>query len=315
MQPIDLRSSVDLPTMVLALLALVTCLAGCVASKPVVQVTPKFQPELSPQALDKLPPPTVAELVSRGDAAYGRGEVNLAVVEYVKALVEQPGNVDLLIKIGDAQRELGQPDIAERAYREALTLRPRDAGALEGMGLILMGQRRTEDAQKNLLAALEIQPGRWRSLNALGIMADLKGDLSQAQEYYEQALAINPQASVVLNNLGYSHYLAGDSDTALRYFDAAVGADIDNRKAWSNLALIYVRRKQFDLALDSLSQIMDRAHSLNSVGYLCMITEQFDCATEHFRRAISAAPVYFSEAQINLTRVQMRQEASKTALP
>lgn len=298
-------------TLALSLVAL----PGCATNEPKLEVRPLRSAAEGEKNLAKLPPPTVAELIGRGDAAFRRGEVNLAIVEYVKALVEEPNNPAILIKIGDAQRELGALDIAERAYAEALARTPADAGALEGMGLVLMNQKRNAEARDKLVAALAVQPTRWRAYNALGILADLAGDYDQAKTHFSAALRLEPQSSLVLNNLGYSHYLSGNHDTAMAFFEAAVEADADNRKAWSNLALIYVRRQQFQHALDAFLRVLNRPESLNNVGYLCMVTEQFPCATEYFRRAIAESPVYYSEAYANLSRVMLRMNGGGVQTP
>lgn len=293
---------------------------GCASSQAnqsgKLSIRTKSLPTKSESVEEELPELNAAEMVSRGDAAMRRGELNLAIVEYVKALVEQPENAELLIKIGDAQRELGQYEIAERAYAEALNRNPESAAALEGMGLVLMNLKRSREAKEKLTAALAKEPKRWRSLNALGIMADLSGDLDAAKGYFSQALALEPRSSLVLNNLGYSFYLAGDLAQAMSYFEEAARADADNRKVWSNLALIYVRRQEFPFALDSFARVMPKPEALNAVGYLCMVTEQFTCANEYFQRAIKASPVYYSEAYANLSRVTLRMGSSNgTAQP
>ena len=283
-----------------------TCMTGCAATGAGNEKIDVRRKPVQSAEIEPLPPPSVAELIGRGDSALNRGELNLAIVEYVKALVEDPENPVLLVKIGDAQRELGQNEIAERAFSEALRHKPNDPAALEGMGLVLMNLRRGVEARERLVAALEVEPRRWRALNALGIMSDLSGDLDQAKAHFIKALETSPQPSLVLNNLGYSFYLSGDLVQAQRYFEEALTTDADNRKAWSNLALIHVRKQQFPEALDAFSRILSKPESLNSVGYLCMITVQLECASEHFQRAIKASPVYYSEAYANLSRVQLR---------
>lgn len=299
---------------IVALSVTVVLMLGCASTRAeqsgTLSIRTKSIPAKSEAVEEKLPELNAAEMVSRGDAAMRRGELNLAIVEYVKALVEQPENAELLVKIGDAQRELGQYEIAERAYSEALNRNSDSAAALEGMGLVLMNLKRSREAREKLAAALAIEPKRWRSLNALGIMSDLSGDLDGAKAYFSQALALEPRSSLVLNNLGYSFYLAGDLSQAMSYFEEAARADADNRKVWSNLALIYVRRQEFPFALDSFARVMPKPEALNAVGYLCMVTEQFTCANEYFQRAIKASPVYYSEAYANLSRVTLRMGSS-----
>lgn len=246
----------------------------------------------------------IAELIANGDHALRKGNQDQAMVEYVKALVEEPDNPDVLYKIATAHRNTGNLEVAERAFKQMLTLRPGDSQAAEGLGLVYLEQRNYAAAREQLLSTLSEQPDRWAVRNALGIIADLEGNYVDAQAQYTRALEISPNSTRALNNLGYSYYLSAQWPAAERNFLAALASDKHNKKAWSNLALLYVRQQNFQQGLSAFMQIMDKAEALNSVGYVCMLSQQYACAQQYFSRAIAADPVFYTQAQANLVRVR-----------
>lgn len=260
--------------------------------------------------LKSAPEPTPAEYVARGDAAFKERNWDKAIVEYVNALVgapDTPENLATLGKIARAHLEAGNAETAEATFRQVLAARPADLDAREGLGLALMNQQKAEEATVELSAVIEAEPTRWRALNALGIIHDVDGRMERAKPYYFRALEQVPKSSEVLNNLGYSYYLSGDLRGAGLYFRRAIDADRKNAKAWSNLGLVLTRERHYPEALDAFSQVMDRPKALNSVGYVCMLANDYACAEQYFTQAISASPTWYVEAHQNLQRIRNRR--------
>lgn len=260
--------------------------------------------------LKSAPEPTPAEYVARGDTAFKEGNWDKAIVEYVNALVgapETPENLDTLAKIARCHLEAGNVDTAEATYRQVLATRPADIEAREGLGLALMNGQKPEAALAELQAVIAADPQRWRALNGIGILYDVEGEMEHAKPYYFRALEQVPKSSEVLNNLGYSYYLSGDLRGAGLHFRKAIDADRKNTKAWSNLGLVLVREKRYPDAFDAFSQVMDRPKALNSVGYVCMLANDYACAEQYFTQAISASPTWYVEANQNLQRLRKRR--------
>lgn len=257
--------------------------------------------------LKSAPEPTPAEYVARGDAAFKEGNWDKAIVEYVNSLTDEPDsphNLDTLAKIARAHLEAGNVETAESTFRQVLAIRSDDLDAREGLGLSLMNLRRHDEAAAEFMAIMVVDSKRWRTLNGLAIIHDVEGRMADARPLYEQALALVPYSSEVLNNLGYSHYLSGDFAEAGGYFRKAIDADRKNAKAWSNLGLLLTRERKYQEALGAFSKIMDKPKALNSVGYVCMLADDFACAEQYFSQALAASPNWYVEAHDNLTRVR-----------
>lgn len=262
------------------------------------------QPLSSSSELKKVPETTPEEYVARGDKAFERGDYEKSIAEYVNALAGGNADLTILVKIATAHQRVGSNKVAESTFRQVLAERPDDVDALEGLGLALVQERRYPEARINLDRALTIDANRWRALNALGIISDLDLALETARTYYQRGLEIAPQSAELLNNLGYSYYLGGDLPEAEQYFLRALDNDPNHGKAWSNLGLLQVRQQRQREALVSFLKIMDKPHALNTVGYVCMLNRNLECAEQYFSQAVAASPQWYKEAADNLDKAR-----------
>jgi Flp pilus assembly protein TadD len=254
---------------------------------------------------------TKEEAVANGDRALADGDTDRAMYEYVHALDISGGDAETLNKIGAIHVGQGNLRLAARAYALSLKLDAKNPEALEGVGLLLLRERRYEDARRHLNAALEEDPQRWQSHNGLGMLADLDGDHARAAAHYMQALDTQPVSArqlakaKLLNNLGYSLYLSGDWEFALRHFHRALDINSDFERAWQNIGLVYIRKEQYDRALDAFQHVMEKPDAYNNVGFLCMINQQYDNAEYFLQQAIKLSPSYHVEAHENLDRLKI----------
>lgn len=103
-------------------------------------------------------PTDYASLVSMGNALMDRGQYDLAVECYGRALAQQPDSVDVRVDLGTCQHALGQ----------------------------------NEQAIANFKAAVEQQPGHQIAKFNLGIVYFTIGDTAQAVQWWKRLLAENP---------------------------------------------------------------------------------------------------------------------------
>jgi Flp pilus assembly protein TadD len=249
------------------------------------------------------PASSAKEASQRGDEAWRRGNTDLALYNYVRALELAGGDPDILYKIGAIHTNGGNLELAQLAYQMALQGSSDHAGALEGLGLNLLQRRQQKEAEQYLTRAVAIDPARWRAYNGLGVMADLRKDYQLAATHYAAALKTRPDSPLLLNNLGYSNYLAGNLESAQRNLEFALSKNPQYERAWMNLGLMYTRRGQYEEALSAFRQVMDDAEAWNNVGYLCMMDGKYGPAENFILQAISLSPNYYANAHENLKRV------------
>ena len=144
----------------------------------------------------------------------------------------------------------------------------------------------------------------WRVHNGFGLISDLEMNYTQAREHYQLALkqVKSPEnTSKILNNIGFSYYLSGEMNQALAYFNKALVSQPDSRKALSNKALVLVRLGQETQAEYTFFRFMDKHEAYNNIGFLNMLQKKYGIAERYFKLAIHTSPVYYKEAQENLS--------------
>jgi Flp pilus assembly protein TadD len=260
----------------------------------------------------EFPVTSAAEGLERGDAAWRKGDLDLAVYLYVQSLAYDANNPEPLLRIGAIHERRGNRALAEKAFEMALKLDPENPAINERLGLLYLQSGRIE-AVPLLEQAIAKDPGRWQSHNGLGIAADRSRNFAAAIAHYDAALALEPRATVTVNNRGYSRYLAGDF----------AGAEIDFRLAlqmsplagtWTNLGRAQARQGHYAEALDSLLKERDAAQAYNLLGEVAMEGGDLVAARSYFAQAISASPRYFQAAHDNLAAADARQPAA-TLIP
>lgn len=246
-------------------------------------------------------------LLASGERAEAAGDADAALVEYVKALgVPKPAvgqSAEAHFRIGRVHAALGNAGTAREAFQRALAAAPEHAGAMEGLGLLYLDAGERPVAQALLHRAVARDGLRWRAYNGLGVLADLDGKHELAQGFFGESLKNRPDEVTTLNNLGYSYYLDGRLDSAREQFERAIRRDAGNEKAWSNLALVQTRQRQYPEAVRSLERIMAPPQARYSVGTLCLLEGQLPQARRLLEDSIRLSNRYEPRAQAALKRV------------
>jgi len=250
----------------------------------------------------------ITESLTRGNTALHKGDLEAAMVDYIKVATQDPRNVDALFGIATVHTINQDMERAEAIYRTVLTIDAEHGNSLENLGLITLQQGRSEEAEAFFRRAIAVDETRWSSQNGLGIIDDLHGDYTKAQQHYRNALRSNPNAKNVLNNIGYSKYLSGDLNGAKSYYRQVLTVDSDNRTAWSNLALVQIRQRDYKAAVHSLEKVMNPYEALNNTGYLAYLDGDSKNAEMLIREAIRQSPSYYEEAYSNLALIRLDEE-------
>jgi len=251
---------------------------------------------------------TTQEAVRQADRALAQGDLERALYLYITALELGDQSADTFYKIGLIHKQQGNSAPAVLAFEKAVDSDPGHAGAWEALGLIMLSDQQESRARECLNMAIGLDPKRWKAYNGLGVIADMHRNKYLALYYYNFAVNIQSRSPVVFNNRGYSHYMAGDFDAAERDFATALQLDPDFSRGWQNLALLEVRRENYEQAFRNLTRIMDAAAAYNDIGYLSMLAGRHDTAEKFFRESVRLSPSYnvATHENIDLNR-ELRQ--------
>lgn len=253
-----------------------------------------------------------AELAA-GDQLERDGDLNGALVDYVKALGANPNDADLHYRVARIHTALGNDRIAQQAYLAALKLQPEHVDALEGLGLLLLRNGQPSQARPLLVKAIAKDPSRWRALNGLGIVLDLKGEHGTAQTLFGKALALRPDDPELLNNLGFSLYQSGNLNAASAYLERAIAVRPDYANAWSNLGLLLTRRGDYANGVKAFEHAMDEPSAYYSAAYVCIADGRYPAAEALLKRAIKDSPTYYVAAHQALDQLYASEQDDRTA--
>ena len=259
-----------------------------------IQPEPKAPTDLSKE-MDQ------EDLEGLGDVHLGRGDLQMAKLQYEKALGLEPERVNARYKLAIIYLEAGQAQNAYDEFHRILDYNLDFAPAYEGMGRALLKMEREQEAEQEFHAALLYDEYLWTSQNYLGILFDRKHEHQQAIKMYEVALEQNAQNPAVLNNLGMSYYLDKQYENAVRTYQEAMKVGGSNqKKIANNLGLALTKLGHYDLAFDAYIRGMDPAKAYNNLGVAFLEEGQYARASRCFESAIDAQPTFYEKAKENL---------------
>jgi cytochrome c-type biogenesis protein CcmH/NrfG len=173
---------------------------------------------------------------------------------------------------GAALSRLGRSDEALKAYLEALHIDPEDTDAQEYLGREYLKSMDYDIAERVYRKMITLKPGRAESWYGLGMSLGMEGKGADSVAAYQRALELKPDYIEALNNLAWTR--AASADPALRDGAEAVrlaekACALDKRRRpqlLGTLAAACAEAGNFDLAVATAQEAIDKAHQANDAG-------------------------------------------------
>ncbi len=151
-----------------------------------------------------------------------RGNLDLAVESYHRALKLKPGSIEIYINLGNARADQWRLDEAVACYERVLELRPDHADAQNSLANAMSMQGRLDEAVALYRKSIAAKPGIATFYVNQGNALRAQGKLDEALASYEQALRITPDHSGAHWNrslawLLMGHYEAGWAEYEWRW--------------------------------------------------------------------------------------------------
>jgi len=129
----------------------------------------KKGPDLTPEGFEGL-----------GDSYLRQGSMDMAFIQYNKALRLDPNQPRIRYKRGRLFLEKGLYAEAKSEFQEVLKVEPDHALACEGMGRAYFSMQEFPEAEKSFLLAIKYDSGQWQAHHFLGIIHDRRGEFDAA---------------------------------------------------------------------------------------------------------------------------------------
>ncbi|MFN0149904.1 MAG: tetratricopeptide repeat protein [bacterium] len=207
-----------------------------------------------------------AQLFNAGNEFLSAGQYADALDRYKKAMLFGPDKKDLYQNLGFVYTKLGQRQDAIRSYRKMFDLDRNNVDALRIVLGLLSDAGEREEAFAIAKEILQNKPG---DTQILGMLADMyyadadsakaRGDVETQKQklrdiapLYEAVLQKDPANTEAMYQLGLVNYQLEDFGKAATYFESTLEAttqdDVHHRDALYNLAVSYIKSKQYVLA-------------------------------------------------------------------
>jgi tetratricopeptide (TPR) repeat protein len=248
----------------------------------------------------KLPEMTAPELERLGDTYLRQGNLNMAFLQYDKALRMEPSQARVRYKVGLLFLKRDAADEALKEFQEILKQDARYALAYEGTGQALLKMQKYAEAEQYFRHALALDSTLWQCHNFLGIVYDRQKRFDEAITEYQAAIALKPEHGFLYNNLGVSYLYKSDYELAVQAFMQALKSESSQRKVYNNLGAALAKLGRYDEALEAFKNGGDEAKAYNNLGVVYLGEKRYQEAIASFEKAVQLSPSHYLKASENL---------------
>lgn len=171
------------------------------------------------------------------------------LVFYKKTLKYTPDSPRINNNLGVIYNQMMAYDKAIIVLTKAVAGDPYYAEAYTNLGVSFSGLGRREDAIKAYETSIELDPAYREAYYNLGNLYYRAGDKIKAIDLYKKALGLDPNFTDAYFNLGVANNDIGRQEEAINSFIRVVEIDPEYAPAYRDLARIYFKTKQYDLAV------------------------------------------------------------------
>jgi len=188
--------------------------------------------------------------------------------------------------------------LAGCGFSESRIKREKESEAYYKLGIAYLNDAspNPQKAYIEFLKAVEIDPKNKEAHYALGHIYAQRQDYPNATLAFKKAISIDPNYSEAHNYLGKVYETLGnDAEAILAYQGALKNLQyVTPQLPHWNLALIYLRQKQYDKALEALQQVRKIEPTngvvLDKIGETYLQKGESENALSFFKEAVSLAP-------------------------
>jgi tetratricopeptide (TPR) repeat protein len=188
-----------------------------------------------------------------------------AILDFNKALEENPKDAEAYLKRGIAQAEKGRYKQAISDYNKAIEINPRNAKAYINRGYAYVKDWEYDQAVSDFNKAIEIDPGDADAYINRGNVYAKKGrceqavtdDRNHAISDYTKALELNPRCAKAYLHRGNAYKDEGKYDQAISDFNEAIEIDPRDASAYNNRGVVYGKMGQYDQAISDYTRALE----------------------------------------------------------
>ena len=166
--------------------------------------------------------------ITKAQSKEKKGDLEGALVEYQKALLENPTNNGIQIEIGNLYAMLGSFDKAIEYFKVAFSALPKDKNLRDGLCFCLceVGNQHYDNrnfylAENNFLEAIKLNPSKSEYFFNLGNAYYAQGKYKSSLEHYNNSLTLHYDPET-LSCIGNSLRSIGKYSDAIKFYTTAL---------------------------------------------------------------------------------------------
>ena len=253
---------------------------------------------------------TPEECERRGDNYLKHNNIDMAFIQYDRALRLNPNQPDINYKMGYLFLKKGLLEEAKEKFENILKDDPSYALAYSGMGQAYLKSGEFDKAKEKFQQAIELDTGLWQAYNFIGIIYNNQQRFEEAITQYKAAIDLKPDSVTLLNNLGMSYYFNGEYEKAAEVFMRTLRVDDSRNKVCNNLALTLSKLRRYEDAFNIFKRCGNEVTAYNNIGYVYMMDGKYKEAVKSFEKSIEMSPKLYVKAYNNLKKAKMVVEKS-----
>ena len=190
----------------------------------------------------------------KGYAYYQLGRTEEAIKCFDKALQYNPNSAYSMFYKSLVYMGLEDYENAQDMIVQALNILPDNSEFLNNYCVILIRLGRNEEAIDIANKALIIEPDSVETYTNKAFALENLNRFEEAIECYDKALKINPNFFEAWHNKAYSFENLNMLDEAIECYEKALELSPNNSQILSNIAMLYVKKGDFDKASETLNR-------------------------------------------------------------
>jgi serine/threonine protein kinase/tetratricopeptide (TPR) repeat protein len=196
------------------------------------------------------------------------------------------------ICLGTFENATGQSEKAAEQFQQAVQLDPVNDQAYWHLAEAYQNLNQLDKAEETFKRRISVRPNYWRGYSALGVFYISQAEYDKAQALFEKAVSLKPNNYRDYSNLGAALLYEGRDEPATRAFEKSI-AIRPSRSAYVNLAVAYLRLREFDQAAWTTQQALKLDDSdyqtWGNLGDCYYYGGRQSDAVESYKKAISLA--------------------------